>query len=163
MSRTERLRQMHERRLLWQPIPRCGSCGRVLSVLPTGEEVAPCERCLIADGVLSVDSPASVTAAFQSAARCIEQVVEQTRGEASIWDSRLGNREISARVMSGSATGQRGWAVLRLTPSFGAKVEQYARVETAVREGVRVVLAGVAGSARICDVRTGRTLVLHAA
>jgi len=154
---------MHERRRLWQPIPRCGSCGRVLSALPTGEDVPPCERCLIANGVLSVDSSASVTAAFQKAARCIEQVVEQTRGDASIWDSRLRNHKISARVMSGPPRGQRGWSVLRLTPSFGAKVEQYALVEPAVREGVRVVLAGVGDSARICDVRTGRRLVLHVA
>jgi len=113
--------------------------------------------------VLSVDSPASVTAAFQNAARCIERVVEQTRGEASIWDSRLQKHNISARLMSGSPMRQRGRSALRLTPSFGAKVEQYACAEPAVREGVRVVLAGVARSARICDARTGRTLVLHAA
>lgn len=134
-SRTERLRQVHGRRLLWQPIPRCGSCGRVLSVLSTAETAAACERCLVVDGVLSVDSPASVTAAFQNAARCIGQVVEETRGEASIWDSRLQNHNVSARLMSGSPRGQRGWSVLRLTPSCGAKVEQYACVEPAVRQG----------------------------
>ena len=87
--------------------------------------------------------------------------MEQTRGEASIWDSRLQNHNISARLMSSSPRGQRGWSVVRLIPSFRANVD--ACVEPAVREGVRVVLAGVAGSARICDVRTGETVVLHAA
>src|SRR5829696_5490747 len=131
MSRTERLRHMHERRLLWQPIPRCASCGRVLSVL-TADGVSPCERCLTADGVLTVDSPATVTAAFQTAVADIEQVVERIRAERSIWDSRLRDCDISARVVSGSARGQRGWSVLRLTPSFGADVELFALVNSAI-------------------------------
>ena len=31
MSRTERLRHMHERRLLWKPVPHCDTCGRALT------------------------------------------------------------------------------------------------------------------------------------
>jgi hypothetical protein len=65
--------------------------------------------------------------------------------------------------VSASARGQRGWSVLRLTPSFGADVELFGSARSAVGQCVRVVLAGVAGTARVSDVRTGRTLVLEAA
>ena len=162
MSRTERLRHMHERRALWQPIPRCVSCGRILSTLPV-DGVSPCERCLAVDGMLQADSPAAVTAAFRSAAEHIEELVEETRAELSIWDHRLRDRDLSARVVSSSARGQRGWSVLRVAPSFGAKVELFALANSAIGTGVRVVLAEVAPLTRVYDVRTGRTLILQAA
>jgi hypothetical protein len=162
MSRTERLRLMHERRALWQPIPRCATCGRVLSVLtPDGD--SPCERCLTIAGVVTADSPAVVTSVFQAAVRGIEEMVEQTRAERSIWDPRLQDREISARVVSSSARGQKGWSVLQLAPTFGEKVERFALTSSAIAMAVRVVLAGVSASPRVSDLRTGRTLILDAA
>ena len=162
MSRTERLRLMHERRALWQPIPRCASCGRVLSLV-TPDGVAPCERCLTIEGVVTADSAAAVTLAFQAAVQGIEQLVEQVRAERSIWDARLRDRQVAARVVSSAARGQKGWSVLRLAPSFGVEVEPYALTSSAIGTAVRVVLAGVSPSPRVCDVRTGRTLILQAA
>lgn len=153
---------MHERRALWQPIPRCVTCGRILSILPV-DGVSPCERCLSVDGVLHADSPGVVTAAFHSSAQHIDELVDETRAEASIWDHRLRDRRLSARVVSSAARGQRGWSVLRVAPSFGAKVEQFALANSAIGTGVRVVLAGVAPLTRVYDVRTGRTLILEAA
>jgi hypothetical protein len=161
MSRTERVRHMHERRVRWQPIPRCAPCGRALSVL-TLDGVSPYERSTV-DGVLSADSPVTVTAAFHTAARGIEQRVEQIRPEPSIWDLRLRDYDISALVVAASARGQRGWSVLRLTPSFGARVELFALARSAIGSGVRVVLAGVAPSTGVYDVRIGRTLILDVA
>ena len=162
MSRTERLRLMHERRALWQPIPRCTTCGRVLSVLNVDGN-SPCERCLTIAGVVTADSPATVTSAFQAAVRDIGEVVEQTRAVRSIWDPRLRDREISARVVSTSARGQKGWSVLRLAPTFGERVEPFALTSSAIGMAVRVVLAGVSASPRVCDLRSGRTLILDAA
>jgi hypothetical protein len=161
MSRTDRLRHMHERRLSWQPIPRC-SCGRVLSAL-SKEGVGPCERCLTLCGDLQVDTKAVVTAAFQNAVRDRTQLVERALAAPSIWDARLQPAELAAHVVSSSALGQRGWWALRVTPSFGADVERFALVDSALGESVRVVLAGVAPVARVCDVRTGRTLIVEAA
>jgi len=45
----------------------------------------------------------------------------------------------------------------------GADTERFALAESAVGEGVRVVLAAVAPSARVVDLRNVRTLVLTAA
>jgi hypothetical protein len=161
MSRTERLRHMHERRLSWQPIPRC-SCGRVLSALGTAG-VGPCERCLTVQGDLQVDTKEAVTAAFQRAVQDGTELVEHALAAPSIWDGRLQRAEISAHVVSSSAPGQRGWWALRVTPSFGADAERFALVDSAMGESVRVVLAGVAPVARVCDVRTGRTLIVEVA
>jgi hypothetical protein len=153
---------MHERRLLWQPIPRCTRCRRILVVLGGGTEVA-CERCLTVKGDLTPDTPTMVTAAFQAAVARIDELAQETRSLPSIWDARLGDGQVAAHVVSSSARGQRGWSVLRLAPSFGADAEVYALAESAIAEAVRVVLAGIATSARVSDVRTGRTLVIDAA
>jgi hypothetical protein len=151
MSRADRLKAMHERRRRWRPIPRCRVCDRVLAVRrPDGS--SPCERCLTVGGDIVADTPAAVVAAFQAA-------VDAT---ASVWDPRLLPKEISVRVASGTARPPRGWAVLRLMPAFGLDLEKFALVESATNEAVRVVLAGVAPSARVTDVRTGRTLVVSA-
>jgi hypothetical protein len=153
---------MHERRALWQPIPRCTRCRRILVVLGRGTEVS-CERCLTVKGELTPDTPAMVTAAFQAAVARIDELAEETRAVPSIWDSRLSDGQVSAHVVSSSARGQRSWSVLRLAPSFGADVEVYSLADSAIAEAVRVVLAGIAVSARVSDVRTGRTLVVDAA
>jgi hypothetical protein len=162
MSRTDRLRDMHERRLQWQPIPRCARCRRILVMLGSGREV-PCERCLTVSGELTPDTPAMVTAAFQGAVARIDDLAEETRAIPSIWDARLGDGQVAAHVVSSAARGQRSWSVLRLAPSFGADAEVYALAESAIAEGVRVVLAGIASSVRVSDVRTGRTLVIDGA
>src|SRR5205085_8376299 len=119
--------------------------------------LGPCERCLTIRGELAVDTPPVVTAAFQHAARDGSQLVEHTLAAPSIWDSRLRPTEVSAHVVSSSAPGQRGWWALRVTPSFGADAERFALVESALAESVRIIMAGVAPVARVCDVRTGRT------
>jgi hypothetical protein len=160
MSRTERMRHMHERRLLWRPIPRCTTCDRILSVLTDDGVASACERCSTVSGDLTADTPATVGAVFRTAVDDVGRVVEQVRAESSIWDSRLRDRELSARIVSAAARGQRGWAVLRLTPGFGGQVQLFAKASSAVGESVRVVLAGVADTARVSDVRTGRTLVV---
>ena len=131
---------MHERRLLWAPVPRCPRCGRILATLVPGIDVS-CERCLTVKGDITPDTPAMVTTAFQ----------------------RLGEGQVNAHVVSSSARGQRGWSVLRITPSFGADVELFALAGSAIPEAVRVVLAGISTTARVSDVRTGRTLVIDAA
>lgn len=161
VTRTDRLKRMHERRLSWQPIPRC-SCGRVLSSL-NKNGVAPCERCLTIGGDLVVDTTAVVTAAFQLASHDGAQLVQDALVEPSIWDDRLRRMELSARVVSTSARGQRGWWALRVAPGFGSDAERFALVASALAEGVRIVLAGVAPVARVSDVRTGRTLIVEAA
>jgi hypothetical protein len=125
--------------------------------------VSACERCSTLSGALKPDTPAVVGVVFRMAADDIGRAVEQTRAESSIWDARLRDREILARIVSASARGQRGWSVLRLTPSFGAQVELFVSARSAVGQSVRVVLAGVASTVRVSDVRTGRTLVLDAA
>jgi hypothetical protein len=153
---------MHERRLLWAPVPRCPRCGRILATLVPGID-ASCERCLTVKGDLTPDTPAMVTTAFQAAVAHTEDLVEQTRASASIWDGRLGEGQVNAHVVSSSARGQRGWSVLRITPSFGADVELFALAGSAIPEAVRVVLAGISTTARVSDVRTGRTLVIDAA
>jgi hypothetical protein len=161
-SRNERLKQMHERRLLWKPIPRCAECGRTLTAMVIGS--APCERCLTVAGDVVADTTASVAAAFAAAVSDPQQLVERTRAIPSIWDARLRPGGVTARIASGSVRGQqRGWSVLRLAPAFGADTERFALAESAVGEGVRVVLAAVAPSARVVDLRNGRTLVLTAA
>jgi hypothetical protein len=53
--------------------------------------------------------------------------------------------------------------VLRLSPTFGADAERFASAASAVGEAVRVVLAAVSPSARVVDLRSGRTLVVTAA
>ena len=161
MSRTERLKSMHERRMSWQPIPHC-SCGRVLSSL-TKDGVGQCERCLTIGGDLQVDSSAVVTAAFQHAIGNPAELVEHALAAPSIWDPRLHRGDVSARVVSTSARGQRGWWALRVMPSFGADAERFALVASALDESVHVILAGVSPIARVCDVRTGRTLIVEAA
>jgi hypothetical protein len=133
----------------------------VLSAV-VSDGVAPCEGCLTRRGEVAADSASTVTAAFQIAAADDVVLVQQTRAVPSIWDDRLRPVPVHARIVSSSARGQRGWAVLRLTPSFGADVEQFALAKSAVGEGVRVVLANVASTARVVDVRTGRTLILTA-
>jgi hypothetical protein len=134
----------------------------VLSAL-SKDGAAPCERCLTLGGDLEVDTTAVVTAAFQQAVRDRAHLVEQALAAPSIWDARLQPAELTAHVVSSSALGQRGWWALRVTPSFGADVERFALVDSALAESVRVVLAGVAPVARVCDVRTGRTLIVEAA
>jgi hypothetical protein len=161
MSRTDRLKAMHDRRLRWQPIPRCRVCGRVLAVRqPDGS--APCERCLTVDGEIVADTTAAVAAAFEAAAADPEALTAHVRSSTSVWDARLQAKVVSCRVASGTGRRARGWAVLRVTPGFGLDVERFALVESATAEAVRVVLAGVAASARVTDVRTGRTLVVSA-
>ncbi len=160
-SRTERLRQMHERRLLWKPIPRCAECGRALTTVVEGR--APCERCLTVAGTVVADTSAAVAATFAAAVADPELLVEQTRAIPSIWDARLRPGGVTVRVASGSARGQRGWSVLSLAPAFGADTERFAVAASAVGEAVRVVLAAVAPSARVVDLRNGRTLVVTAA
>ena len=160
ISRNERLKQMHERRFLWKPIPRCVECGRTLTVIVDG--ASPCEQCLTVAGTMVADTSAAVAAAFAAAVADPERLVEQTLAIPSIWDARLRPGEVNLRVASGTARGQRGWAVLRLAPAFGAENERYASVASAVGEGVRVVLAAVAESARVVDLRNGRTLVVTA-
>ena len=162
MSRTERLRHMHERRLLWKPVPHCDTCGRALTAV-SDMGTAPCERCLTVAGEVVADTPALVAAAFQAASLDPDLLVEQTRTVPSIWDVRLRTGTVETRVVSSSARGQRGWAVLRLTPAFGADVEVYALASSAIAEAVRVVLAAVDTTARVVDVRTGRTLIVTAA
>jgi hypothetical protein len=152
---------MHERRLQWQPVPRCARCGRILVVPGAGSD-GSCERCRTVKGELTADTPAVVTTAFQAAVARTDELVGTVRAAASIWDSRLGDGQVSAHVVSSSARGQRSWSVLRLSPSFGADAEVYALAESAIAEAIRVVLAGVASSARVSDVRTGRTLVIDA-
>jgi len=122
-----------------------------------------CERCLTVKGDLTPDTPAMVTAAFQAAVARIDGLAEETRAVATIWDTRLSDGQVAAHVVSSSARGQRGWSVLRVAPSFGADAELYALADSAIAEAVRVVLAGIASSARVSDVRTGRTLVIDAA
>ena len=162
MSRAERLRDMIERRRQWQTVPHC-SCGRVLPLLGK-DGLAPCERCLTLSGDVTVDAPAAVTTAFQRAVRMSsEELIDEALAMPSIWDERLSARPLTARVVSASANGQRGWWVLRLTPSFGADAERFSLATSAVHESVRVVLAGVAPDARVRDVRTGRTLIIAAA
>jgi hypothetical protein len=160
-SRNERLKQMHERRLLWKPIPRCAQCGRALTAVVEGP--APCERCLTVAGTMVADTAAAVAATFAAAVADPELLVEQTRAIPSIWDARLRPGGVTLRVASGSAQGQRGWSVLRLAPAFGADTERFAVAASAVGEAVRVVLAAVAPSARVVDLRNGRTLVVTAA
>jgi hypothetical protein len=161
MNRSERLKQMHERRLLWKPIPRCARCGRALTAMVIGS--APCERCLTVAGDLVADSCATVAATFGAAVSDPDLLVERTRAIPSIWDPRLRPGRVTARIVSGSVRGQqRGWSVLRLAPAFGADTERFALAASAVGEGVRVVLAAVAHSARVVDLRNGRTLVLTA-
>jgi hypothetical protein len=125
--------------------------------------MAPCERCLTLRGDLQVDTKAVVTAAFQDAVRDRTLMVDRALAVPSIWDARLQRAELAAHVVSSSAPGQRGWWALRVTPSFGADVERFALVDSALAETVRIVLAGVAPVARVCDVRTGRTLIVEAA
>jgi hypothetical protein len=161
MSRADRLKAMHERRRRWRPIPRCRVCDRVLAVRrPDGS--SPCERCLTVGGDIVADTPAAVVAAFQAAVDAPAELTARVRATASVWDPRLLPKEISVRVASGTARPPRGWAVLRLMPAFGLDLEKFALVESATNEAVRVVLAGVAPSARVTDVRTGRTLVVSA-
>jgi hypothetical protein len=161
MSRNERLKLMHERRLLWKPIPRCAQCGRALTAVVDGP--APCERCLTVAGTIVADTATAVAAAFAAAVADPQRLVEQTRAIPSIWDARLRPGGVAVRVASGTARGQRGWSVLRLAPAFGADTERYASAASAVGEAVRVVLAAVASSARVVDLRNGRTLVVTAA
>jgi len=153
---------MHERRLSWQPVPRCTRCGRILATVSAGPADAACERCLTVKGDLTPDTPAMVTAAFQAAVAKSEDLVAQVREAPSIWDARLGDGQIATHVVSSSARGQRSWSVLRITPSFGADVEVFALADSAIAQAVRVVLAGVSTSVRVSDVRTGRTLVVDA-
>ena len=75
---------------------------------------------------------------------------------------RLRPGTVETRIVSSSARGQRGWSVLRLTPAFGADVEIYSLASSAIAEAVRVVLAAVDTTARVVDVRTGRTLIVTA-
>ena len=161
MSRNERLKQMHERRLLWKPIPRCAECGRALTAVVDGP--APCECCLTLAGTMVADGEAAVAATFAAAAADPQLLVEQTRAIPSIWDARLRPGAVTVRVASGTARGQRGWSVLRLAPAFGADSERFASATSAVGEAVRVVLAGVSPSVRVVDLRNGRTLVVTAA
>jgi hypothetical protein len=161
MSRNDRLKQMHERRLLWKPIPRCAHCGRALTAMVIGS--APCERCMTVAGDLVADTSATVAATFAAAVSDPDALVERTRAAPSIWDARLRPGGVTARIASGSVRGQqRGWSVLRLAPTFGADTERFALAASAVGEAVRVVLAGVGPSARVVDLRNGRTLVLTA-
>jgi hypothetical protein len=162
MSRTERLREMHERRRLWTPVPRCVQCRRTLSAVVL-DGVAPCERCLTVSGEMVPDSTPVVTAAFRAAVHDADGLARETRACPSIWDARLRPVPVQALLVSSAARGRRGWSVLRLTPSFGADVELFALAATAIGEAVRVVLADVASTARVSDVRTGRTLVVSAA
>lgn len=152
---------MHERRATWQPVPRCPRCKRILVTLSSGNGVQ-CERCLTVKGDITPDTPAMVTAAFQAAVARPDDLAVQTRAVGSIWDARLGEGNVVAHVVSSSARGQRSWSVLRLSPSFGADAEVFALADSAIAEAVRVVLAGIAPSARVADVRTGRTLVIDA-
>ncbi len=161
MSRNERLKQMHERRLLWKPIPRCAECGRALTAVVDGP--TPCERCLTVDGTMVADTPAAVAATFTAAIADPQLLVDQTRAIPSIWDARLRPGGVTLRVASGTARGQRGWAVIRLAPAFGADSERFASAASAVGEAVRVVLAAVSPTARVVDLRNGRTLVVTAA
>jgi hypothetical protein len=160
MSRNERLKQMHERRLLWKPIPRCAECGRALTAVLDGP--APCERCLTVAGTMVADTTAAVGVTFAAAVADPGRLVEQTRAIPSIWDARLRPGGVTVRVASGSAPGQRGWSVLRLAPAFGGDTERFAVAASAVGEAVRVVLAAVAPTARVVDLRNGRTLVVTA-
>jgi hypothetical protein len=114
-------------------------------------------------GDVVADTSATVAATFAAAVADPDQLVERTRAVPSIWDARLRPGSVTARIASGSVRGQqRGWSVLRLAPAFGADTERFALAESAVGEAVRVVLAGVGPSARVVDLRNGRTLVLTA-
>lgn len=159
--RSDRLKAMHARRLRWQPIPRCPTCGRVLAVLDA-DGSSPCERCLTVDGSIVADTPAKVAAAFEAAVADPIELTAQVRASTSVWDGRLQAKDISVRVASGTRRRAGGWAVLRLTPGFGLDAERFSLATSATAEAVRVVLAGVAPSARVTDVRTGRTLVVTA-
>ena len=139
MSRAERLRQMHERRLLWKPVPRCVTCGRIMTALSDDGVADSCERCFTLRGKVVADTSASVAAAFQAAVEDADCLVEQTRAAPSIWDARLRPGQVTVRIVSGSARGARGWSVLRLTPSFGSDVEVFALASSAIGEAVRVV------------------------
>jgi hypothetical protein len=109
------------------------------------------------------DGEAAVAATFAAAAADPQLLVEQTRAIPSIWDARLRPGAVTVRIASVTARGQRGWSVLRLAPAFGADSERFASASSAVGEAVRVVLAGVSPSARVVDLRNGRTLVVTAA
>jgi hypothetical protein len=97
------------------------------------------------------DSVAIVTAAFQVAAADGDRLVQQTQALPSIWDDRLRLVPVHARILSSSRRGQRGWAMLRLTPGFRVDVAQFAVARSGHLRSVRVVLANVAPTARVVD------------
>jgi hypothetical protein len=113
-------------------------------------------------GAFVADTAAAVAATFAAAVADPEGLVERTRAIPSIWDPRLRPGGVPVRVASGTARGQRGWSVLRLSPAFGADAERFASAAPAVGEAVRVVLAAVSPSARVVDLRNDRTLVVTA-
>jgi hypothetical protein len=108
MSRDDRLRLMHERRLVWTPTPRCPECGRAVTAMVVGS--VPCERCLTVAGDMVADTSATVTATSAAAVSDPDLLVERTRAIPSIWNARLRPGGVTARIASGSVQSQpRGW------------------------------------------------------